>query len=66
MSTGSDDKSLKCEDASQNVMGANGTFDAVKPSSILHPSLLLRNKEEISNPDALGCEEELPGLYGYI
>jgi hypothetical protein len=66
MSTESDDESLKSEDASRNFNGADGTFNAMKPSSILHPSLVLRNKEEIPNLDAPGFEEELPGWHGYI
>jgi sulfite oxidase len=28
--------------------------------------LVLRNKEDIPNPNALGFEEELPGWYGYV
>jgi hypothetical protein len=61
MSTGPDDESLKSEDRSKTFNGANGTFNVMKPSSILHPGLVLRNKEEIANPDAFGFEEELPG-----
>jgi sulfite oxidase len=57
MSAASDDESLKSED---------GTFNPMKKSSILHPSLVLRNGEDIPHPDALGFEEELPGWHGYV
>ena len=66
MSAASDDESLKSEDGPQPVNGANGTFNPMKKSSILHPSLVLRNGEDIPHPDALGFEEELPGWHGYV
>lgn len=66
MSAASDDESLKSEDGPQPVNGANGAFNPMEKSSILHPNLVLRNREDIPHPDALGFEEELPGWRGYV
>lgn len=35
-------------------------------SAILHPDLVIRNKEETPNPEVLGLEEERPGWHGYV
>ncbi|CZS91488.1 related to nitrate reductase [NADPH] [Rhynchosporium agropyri] len=34
--------------------------------SILHPDLVIRNKDEIPDPEELGLEEELKGWHGYV
>jgi hypothetical protein len=65
MSAASNDESLKSEDGPQPVNGANGIFNPMEKSSILHPSLVLRNREDIPHPDALGFEE-LFGWHGYV
>ncbi|TVY56669.1 Sulfite oxidase [Lachnellula suecica] len=45
---------------------ANGVSKAPMKTSILHPDLVIRSKDEIPAPESLGLEEELPGWHGYV
>ena len=37
-----------------------------KMTILQYPDLLLRDKDEVPDPDELGLEEELPGWHGYV
>jgi hypothetical protein len=43
----------------------NGSERTRRPS-ILHPDLVIRNKDEVPDPHELELEEELDGWHGYI
>lgn len=45
---------------------ANGVKENLKTEQILHPDLVLRNRDEPPDPDELGLKEELPGWHGYV
>lgn len=46
----------------QSVSGS----ERKRRSSILHPDLVIRNKDEVPDPHELELEEELDGWHGYI
>jgi sulfite oxidase len=71
MTFGASDDSLKIDNesttSSMNNIQTNGKPKAPKRStSILHPDLVIRSKDEIPAPESLGLEEELPGWHGYV
>jgi len=50
----------------QNGSTSKASESHKKPSSILHPNLVIRSKDEIPSPESLDLGEELPGWHGYI
>lgn len=44
----------------------NGMKEPHQTKQIMHPDLVLRNRDEQPNPEELGLEEELPGWHGYV
>ncbi|TVY88008.1 Sulfite oxidase [Lachnellula willkommii] len=71
MTFGSNDGSLKIEDEAtptpRNEIKTNGASASPnRNTSILHPDLVIRSKDEIPEPETLGLKEELPGWHGYV
>jgi sulfite oxidase len=70
MTFGVKDGSLTIENESKpsttNSKPDGASKSPKKPSTILHPDLVMRSKGEIPDPESLALEEELPGWHGYV
>jgi len=71
MTFGPSDGSLQIENNSSEKSsklenGTNGVVKSKKPNTILHPSLSIRAKDDVPDPETLELEEEVPGWHGYV